>query len=83
MRKSTYDKKRTVAVSDPASETMPANPVEISEGDGSGFVPFVGDYEKRYYDVRRVKRRDASGNVLEYEIVPHCWPNAGRLMELE
>lgn len=83
MRKSTYDKKRTVAVSDPASETMPANPVEIGEGDGSGFVPFVGDYEKRYYDVRRVKRRDASGKVLEYEIVPHCWPNAGRLTELE
>lgn len=40
------------------------------------FVPFTGYYEKKWYDVRRIKRRDASGNVLEYEIIPHCWPNA-------
>lgn len=64
---------------------------EYEEGDGgvceecARFVPFTPftDYEKKYYDVRRIKRRDASGNVLEYEIVPHCWPNAGWLMELE
>ncbi len=46
------------------------------------FVPFEGDYEKKFYDVRRISRRDKNGNP-EHEIVEHCWPNAGFLNEIK
>ncbi len=35
----------------------------------SDFVPFDGDYEKEFYDVR----------LADGEIVLACWPNAGKM----
>jgi len=37
---------------------------------------FNGNYEKLFYDIQ-IKNRDKTWEC-EYEVIEHCWPNAGK-----
>ena len=41
----------------------------VNRRSDSEWLPFTGDYDKVYYDVK----------LPSGEIVPHCWPNAGMI----
>jgi hypothetical protein len=53
--------------------------MDIKELLNNGFVPYMGQYDKEFYDIVLKNKKDKKYIINDdvREIVKRCWPNAG------